>query len=141
MTDKEFLKERTRVSKALKKWAYVLGFAHWNLSFIYGREPFKQPADGSFETKMTTEVKWEYMTVVIRVALSTTHYLPDIDLERMIIHEFAHALINEMHAVAKDSDHEERVAEQVMMAIWWAYRFGQGKFKVDKINPQEVDRI
>lgn len=140
MTDKEYAKERKRVSKALKKWAYILGFAHWKLSFIYGREAFKQSYDGSFETKMTTEVKWEYMTIIIRVALSTTHYLPDIDLERMIIHEFAHALINEMHAVDKDADHEERVAEHVMWAIWWAYRYGQGKFKLSQIKPEEVDR-
>lgn len=138
VTDKEYARERKRIGKLIRKWARLLGVAHWDVEVWYYRELLGPPGP-TYRTFMVTNTRWEYMLAIIKVDLTSTIGASSDSIEHMIIHEFCHVLMDEMKNHDKDSDHAERVAEQLAKAIWWTLRYGLGKISIGTISIGEKD--
>lgn len=128
MNDREYKKQKRRAERVLLKWQEALGFRWWKCRFDFSRQHKERTDD---EAKAGKEIladifcQWEYAHLTITVYLPAIEDLDNDELEHAIVHEFAHALVNEMRDYAKDEKHEERVVENLAKAIRWAYQTGK----------------
>ncbi len=118
MKKKTFKYHRKRVRKFVKPWLHVLGLGwyeaiefHW-----YDNEKdFRKSADGTVLMRVWSD--WRYMTATVAVNVPAVARLTDTQLERAVVHEFVHVLVNEMRE--KGIDHEERVVTMLTKAFFW----------------------
>ncbi len=139
MTDKEFNETKHRIKKAISKWHTCLGFRWWRDSSMYyhrsadamcqatGRESTR---DGMSQCAAETSVKWEYLELAIHWNCPRVFGLDDEEIDYMVRHEFAHAIVNEMREWASGDSkdairHEERVCTRLAMIFNWVRKVGK----------------
>lgn len=110
------------VKAAFAKWIPRLGLAWWDLQIIYYDDPqeiinrFRIIESGEM-VPATVTAQWMYADAKISINLPAFEYIEDADIERVVVHELCHILVNEMRE--GELHHEERVVTQLTKAFFW----------------------
>ena len=108
-----------RLKKLIRKyfrwWLHWTGLGYWNITLQISGEQ-KQSSDGGMLAGHC-DCSWKYLTATITIYLPALEGCTPAQIEKVIIHELVHVLINEMRE--GDSDHEERVVTQLQKAFSW----------------------
>ena len=117
MKRKAFKRERRRVQRLFGEWCTQLGLNWWDVqcSYFDKSKPFKR--QHGTVAAMTIVADWRYGTAYISVNTPGCARLDDDELERVVVHELVHALVNEMRLTGLD--HEERVVTTLTKAFMW----------------------
>ena len=115
------MRKREFARRAFKKWIYRLGLCWWEVTVRFYDDPseivkrFRQ--DDDFIVLASSWVDWRYSKAAIDVNLPELMKQTKDEIERAIVHELMHVLVNEMHE--GEMHHEERVVTQLTKAIFW----------------------
>jgi hypothetical protein len=110
-----------KVKAAFAKWMKPLGVLWWNIEIVYFDDPkkikklFEKDEDKLVLAK--TYVEWKYMDATIGINVPAFKDLSDDEIERAVVHELLHVLVNEMRE--KEVHHEERVVTTLTKAFFW----------------------
>lgn len=124
MTDKALEKQKKRVRRYLDKWRNLLCLWNWTGGVSWSEERKTGEPEGA-ETLADVYVDWKYLDYCINFYLPCLPGKTDKEIERYVIHEMAHILVNEMRE--EGIKHEERVASQLTNALLNVYEMGQKK--------------
>lgn len=115
MNKKKFIK------KCFDRWTYRLGLRWWEVNITYYSEPdeivHRFRTDGDKVCVAFTDVDWIYSRAYIHVNLPRLMDQDEGEIERIVVHELMHVLVNEMRE--DEMHHEERVVTQLTKAIFW----------------------
>lgn len=113
--DKAFKREQKRINRIMERWRDPLRLFEWEIVRLYSRGPF--PVDGEWGQRPAAamaSVDWQYRRATLTFDTEATRDYDDAKLERIVVHELVHVIVNEMRCW-KDADdgmaHEERVVE------------------------------
>jgi hypothetical protein len=121
LDDRSYRRNKARINKLFKKWVHVLGLGFWSVDVTFWREPVPG-GEGGLYVQADCVARWEYRRAFVRIDVPASDSLDDVSLEKVIIHELVHALVNEMRE--KGIKHEESVVTGLTQAIWWTYKDG-----------------
>jgi hypothetical protein len=116
------------IEKYLEKWVTPLGLGWWKIDMIYYDDPgeivdkFKSEDDG-YLVLAKVFAKWQYMEATIYINLPGWADLEEEKIEKAIVHELCHILVNEMRE--DDILHEERVVSTLQRAFMWVIDAGR----------------
>jgi len=117
MKKKAFKRTRRHIQSLLDTWLTQLGLKWWSIEVrYYDSEKGFRKADGRAVAMRVTS-DWRYMSLCIDVNTPACARQTDDDLERIVVHELSHALVNEMREGG--IDHEERVVTTLTKAFMW----------------------
>lgn len=117
MTQKDILKE------CFATWITRLGLAWWSIEVHYYDDPgeivrlFRQIDSGGVVPAFV-DANWMYAEAKISINLPAFDDMTPEKIERIVVHELMHILVNEMRE--GELHHEERVVTQLTKAIFWA---------------------
>lgn len=149
MTDKQFEDCKRRVQALLDEWAFgkdrkgprIPSLKDWIIVVRYSREGIQMP-DGD-EAGAQVVSSWFYKTAEIDFNCLNLHDLTTVEIERTVLHELCHLLVNEMREWGGKygereeawSHHEERVVTDLSMAFlqtkYWERESLEGPGRVD----------
>lgn len=114
------------VRTAMDKWTYRLGLRWWNVeAYCYkgkrARKFFKSDDDSTILAR--TFADWRYSEAVVYFNLPALRDMSVEEIERTVVHELCHVLVNEMRS--GDIDHEERVVTGLTKAFQWTEEFSK----------------
>jgi hypothetical protein len=110
------------IKAAFKKWLKPLGLLWWDVKINLRDDPeeisqhFRDPGDDEVVAAVTY-VKWQYASASIDVNVPAFAGLDQNKIERIVVHECCHILVNEMRE--GEIHHEERVVTQLTKAFFW----------------------
>lgn len=114
---------KTRIIKAaFAKWIERLGLGWWDIEVAYYDDPaeviqkFHSYEGGVAAANVSAE--WMYGKAQINVNLPAIAHLNEDDIEKIVIHELCHIMVNEMRE--GELHHEERVVTWLTKAFLWA---------------------
>ena len=113
---------RALVEASLKKWLKPLGLLWWDVQVHFYDDPadivnvFKCDEDQVIVVARTY-VTWQYATANLHFNLIALVGMSDDKVERIVVHELVHILINEMNE--QEQHHEERVVTGLTKAFLW----------------------
>lgn len=114
MNDETFAHEKERVLTLARYWRDVLCLIRWEITYRFFLENIPNEDDAT----MTCTVQWPYQTAYISVNCSVTEDLSDEKLEEILVHEFAHIIVNQMRPEdGRCTPNEERVCTMIADAI------------------------
>lgn len=106
------------IDKLFDKWKLILHLDYWDIRVHYDQPGAHYWKQFDFEAMMTIEPQWEYLTADVHVNVELTNDADSFKIERTVVHELLHALVNEM---GEEGDkHEERVVTElsgILMAL------------------------
>jgi hypothetical protein len=103
-----------------------LGLNWWTVEMRwYDREKDFRKADRNLAV-MRIWSQWQYLTATIAVNVPAVARMTDDELERAVLHELCHALVNEMRTDGLDLAHEERVVTTLAAAFMWTRDMARG---------------
>src|SRR3990167_8555790 len=120
--DKELNKKEKLVKSYFKKWMRSLGLLWWSITIHYYDDPdsileiFKSQDEGRVIFARTM-VDWKYAQATIQVNLLAMKTMDGDEIERAVVHELCHILVNEMRE--DEIHHEERVVTGLQKAFMW----------------------
>jgi hypothetical protein len=119
MKRKTFEKHRDRCQAVFDEWIVKLGLAWYEVDVAYydSRKQFRKDADRIVAARITTD--WQYMRFAVDVCVPVVVDKTDAELERVIVHELCHALVNELREPDPIGKHEERVVTMLTKAFIW----------------------
>lgn len=121
MTDAEYAQQKARVEALIEKWAAPLGILWWDVDYHWHR--LKDEDSPGCAASATTQ--WQYIQARVNWYLPTIADLSDKDLERAVVHEHLHILVDEMAPEGSMTPGEERVCSALAKAFVWTYEAGQ----------------
>jgi len=105
------------IADYVKRWKEVLGLGNWKIDEWYHQDPgdyFKSEDGGT--SRAIVYADWRYMTADIHFNIpEMKKSLSIVDIERTVVHELSHILVNQMRN--KGIDHEERVVTELTNAF------------------------
>jgi hypothetical protein len=110
------------IQAAFDKWLKRLGLLWWEIDINFYDDPgeivkhFRDPGE-DYTVAAVTYVKWIYASASIDVNLPAFTGLDQDKIERIVVHECCHVLVNEMREC--ELHHEERVVTQLTKAFFW----------------------
>jgi len=115
MTDEEFEAQVVRIDKLVEKWAPLLGLK-WmeNLQIRFHRH-FKEGDDRCIADNVTD---WEYKLASITFYIPACEDVPDDRLERLVVHELFHTVVNPLREQEKHKL-EELVVTNLTQIVFW----------------------
>lgn len=120
MKRKTFKHHRNRVRRLAAPWLHVLGLGWYEqIDFNYydSAKDYRKTNGASEGGVMMVWADWRYLRASIAVNVPAVARLNDEQLERVIVHEFVHILVNEMRETG--IDHEERTVTMITKALFW----------------------
>jgi len=120
MKPKAYRKAHARIQASFDRWITVLGLRWWSMEIWYyaSRKDFMKSSGASGpNVAMRNTTKWEYGDVTIQVCVPALAHLRGEDLDRAVVHELLHTLVNEMRD--DGIKHEERVVTALTKAVFW----------------------
>ena len=114
MNDAEAEAQKARALPMFQKWIELLWLRWWNIEFRWHRGRIDGESD---RTAMATSSNWRYAEAVIDVDLTRIADWDDAELEKVVVHELMHPILNEMRSWDADEGHEERVASWLQRAF------------------------
>lgn len=128
MTDREYNELRRRIRKLIAWWGDELGLRWWIMHFNFDRsgESFSERENSNARGGVAaiTHVNWQYGEASISFNMPLCLEVDDDELERYVVHEMMHVLVNEMREWQTDDPthailHEERVVSNLASAVRW----------------------
>lgn len=119
-------RERRRILRAVDHWRPILGLAEWELALTFHAGKFIDADGKACEAIASTAARWQYLHGSLAFNTDLTAELSQPALERVVVHELAHLVVNEMraqnlpdgwHRDEGDAAHEERVVSLVTAAV------------------------
>jgi hypothetical protein len=95
-------------------WIKQTGLGYWDIEVNYHNE-FTDPKDAN--AIMYVDVDWQYIRAQIHVSYSACKGMTSTEIEKCVVHELMHIILNEMRE--PETDHEERVATMLQKAMFW----------------------
>ncbi len=129
MTDAEYRVAQRRIRQAAGKWHSALGLSWWQVNYVYDREgemrDRTEPAPPGRYVAGTAKTDWQYKLATLTFNVPLLAEMKDEDLERVVLHEQLHILVNEMRE--DGIDHEERVVSELVSVMKWVegHQFGK----------------
>jgi hypothetical protein len=115
MTTKDIIKS------CFDKWAKPLGLLWWHVDLVYFTEPADVIREFAFSDEeivlARTYADWRYGTASIHFNVPGFDGLSLEEIERTVVHELVHILVNEMRE--GEMHHEERVVTGLTKAMFW----------------------
>lgn len=114
------------IRSAFDKWTERLGLRWWTVNIYWheGKEAKKYFAAGEDETILARVFSdWRYADANIHINLPAWKGLSNEDVERKVVRELIHILVNEMRE--GKLHHEERVVTSLTKAVFWVDRFAK----------------
>jgi len=104
------------VGKYVRKWKQKLWLHMWHIDCVYRTyvRPSEDTPDGMTVTASTRSA-WMYFTATIDFSIDQLADMEENDIEKIVIHELLHIVVNEMRE--DGIDHEERVVSHLSTAI------------------------
>ena len=116
------MKKQAVIRKFFSTWTAPLGLAWWHIDVLYYDDPAEivkrfatDLQDGVVLAR--TYADWRYATANIHINTPAFDDLTDDEIERVVLHELCHILVNEMQEGEKH--HEERVVTGLQKAFMW----------------------
>lgn len=107
---------RRLARKAAKFWISNLGLGYWDVKVEYHEHYFTEPY--TMETAGYCDVEWQYLRATVHISNPVLCTIEEKDIERFMLHELCHALVNEMRDYEEgDLSHEERVCSMLTNAF------------------------
>ena len=107
-------KTKKVAKKYFEWWSRWLGLNYGSMNLIFVE--FIKDASGP-DVAGTCETDWRYQETTVTLALHKLRELDRCQIEKVIVHELMHVLINEMRE--EGIGHEERVATNLQKAFVW----------------------
>lgn len=110
------------IKAAFAKWIPRLGLAWWDIEIVYYDDPneiiqrFRIIETGEMVPANVT-AQWMYADAKININLPAFELIDPGVIERVVVHELCHLLVNEMRE--GEIHHEERVVTQLTKAFFW----------------------
>lgn len=97
-----------------------MGLRWWKVTLTIVRDP-EELARNFYRENETiyarTYSDWRYLTARVSINYPVVKRMPEDELERLIVHELSHVLLDEMRNGSLE--HEERVATSITNALLW----------------------
>ena len=126
MNDREFRELKRRLQRLVRWWGDELGLRWWLMHFNWDRTGEATTEDGHDGASVAafTHVTWQYSEASITFNMPLCAEVDDDQLERYVVHEMMHVLVNEMREWQAESGdhailHEERVVSSLTSAVRW----------------------
>jgi hypothetical protein len=120
MRRKKFKRQRDRATTYLNWWCRALGLRWWRVEYNWHDDDSSAFCrDDGNVTVARAWAKWQYLHLVLDINTPALTDLDDEHLEETVVHEFCHALINEMREEDPDGKREERVVTTLAKAFIW----------------------
>ncbi len=118
MKDKEWNQKKNKIAKILRTWIKDFGLRWYNIDIEY--KAGDAPERGN-EYKCVAQVtsKWMYRDATITIWLEELPYHDEERLERLLVHELCHILVEQMRPEEGVTDNEECVVEGLARAFMW----------------------
>jgi hypothetical protein len=128
MRQRQFKRERQRIMRFIDAWLEPLGLRWWTVRVMYHRRSKGFRAIHPTRVVLARVVAdWRYMEAQIDVNVGAAVGLADWELERAVVHELCHLLVNELQGAAGYTDHEERVVQTLARAFIWVRDYAQAQ--------------
>lgn len=113
MTDAEYQDQKARVERYTERWLIPLGLDAWHVECCWHRDKATEERAGR-PPMMETEVRWQYADARVCIYLpSVAEVEDDATLERIVVHEYLHILLNELRPLRDaDDPRENALAEE-----------------------------
>lgn len=108
MTDPEYNKLKHKINDIAQHWISNAGFSWWKVDLIWDRNYDEDDR----ETAAVADAKWIYRIASITFYMPVMQHLSDEEMERVIVHELAHLLVDPI----TPHDGDENVAKFVEVA-------------------------
>jgi hypothetical protein len=111
------------IRAAFEKWVTRLGLGWWRVDVVYYDDPteivsrFREDGGGQRIIAAHVTADWRYAEACISVNLPAWVEMSEDQIERAVVHELMHVLVNEMRE--GEMHHEERVVTQLTKAVFW----------------------
>lgn len=118
---KKIKRTKRLIRAALDKWLKPLGLLWWDVRIIFIVAPeeildiFQVTDDEVTAAKCYAD--WRYGTAKIYVNVPGCVHMSQEEIERMLVHEMCHVLVNEMRE--GELHHEERVVSALTKVMFW----------------------
>ena len=110
-----------KIRKACETWTYRLGLKWWEIEFNFVTDKAEAYKMFGYDQESVVMARsypdWRYMTCTIYLNIPAMKSKEAWEVEKIIIHELCHALVNEMRE--DGLDHEERVVTGLTKAFLW----------------------
>lgn len=122
------MSQKDLLDQAFKKWIARLGLNWWDVEVHFYDDPgeivrlFRQMDNGDVVPAFV-DANWMYADAKISVNLPAFEDCEPDKIERIVVHELMHILVNEMRE--GELHHEERVVTQLTKALFWALDMAQ----------------
>ena len=131
MNDAEYEVQRERVKTLVAKWLDILPLRHWEITSNYYQGLLDRDDGKHAEALGLCEPDWRYMHATISWALGKVQSADDDQLERYVVHELMHCMLDQFtHYAERDRenamDHSqvENQVQNLTLAIVWAHHDG-----------------
>lgn len=116
MKDKEWKIKKTKVKTIIDKWVKDLGLGWYEINIEWKAGDAQERGDG-YLCVMEVVSRWMYRTATIRIWLEEVPEDGE-KLERMVVHELCHILVEPMRS-ERVTENEEHVVESLARAFLW----------------------
>ncbi len=111
-----------QVKTAFAKWIPRLGLAWHDIEIVYYDDPQEiinrfRIIDTGEMVPATVTAQWMYADAKISINLPAFEFIESFNIERVVVHELCHILVNEMRE--GELHHEERVVTGLTKAFLW----------------------
>jgi Fe-S cluster biosynthesis and repair protein YggX len=111
---------KKKIQEIFEKWSYLLGLRWWDVSLTLSKEKTDFLKDNGETVLARTWADWRYMKATILINYREIKLLDPEEIEKIIVHELCHVLVNEMRE--GDITHEERVVTTLTNAFLWTIK-------------------
>ncbi len=122
MKRRKFKAQVKRVKAVLDKWLAPLGLKWFLIDVLYYGRGEEFPKGSLVLARVVAD--WRYMTAQVRINAPLAAEYNDERLERMVVHELIHVILQEMQDTPGDQGHLERVVEMLTNAFRWVRQAG-----------------
>jgi hypothetical protein len=132
--DAEWKVLQAKIERWFDEWIDHLWLGWWRIEFVWYRSEIpdmnREVVRPARKALMDCTADYHYFEAVIRVNLLAAQEFDDEYLEKVVVHELAHIVLNEMRdwkPTDKGMKREERVATHLQKMMWEAWREREGK--------------
>jgi len=125
MKKKAFKQQKSRVVPLFSKWAGRLGLQNYLITVTYysKKKDFRKESKAPRTAVMSVTPDWRYLVADIRVCVPRLVDLSDEDIERCVIHELLHVVLNhvfgwKLKRGLDEISHEEHVVSHLTSVIY-----------------------
>ena len=121
---------REKCESFFEEWRMRMGLNWWDITYNYYSDTGDFIRDHDRIVLMQCSTDWTRINSVIDVCVPALSGKTDKQIERTVVHELVHILVNEMAELDDpDSKHQERVVSLLTKAFMWTRELTQDEFK------------